>query len=47
MLLFAKAGGVSIHAPARGATRKGRPQSRRRGVSIHAPARGATPGYRV
>ena len=33
---------VSIHAPARGATRNPLPTRRWRGVSIHAPARGAT-----
>ena len=33
---------VSIHAPARGATRRLGLQRRPRGVSIHAPARGAT-----
>ena len=33
---------VSIHAPARGATRLLRPRHRPRQVSIHAPARGAT-----
>ena len=33
---------VSIHAPARGATRLAPPRFRRFGVSIHAPARGAT-----
>ena len=40
--------GVSIHAPARGATRRQRaprPHARRT-VSIHAPARGATPASR-
>ena len=35
-------GEVSIHAPARGATRKLRLGSQTRLVSIHAPARGAT-----
>jgi len=34
--------GVSIHAPARGATRSSPPCRARRVVSIHAPARGAT-----
>ena len=33
---------VSIHAPARGATLRGRTTGRSRIVSIHAPARGAT-----
>src|SRR6056297_2235666 len=33
---------VSIHAPARGATREIRESTNRQGVSIHAPARGAT-----
>ncbi|MFM2323909.1 MAG: hypothetical protein RL244_788, partial [Pseudomonadota bacterium] len=33
---------VSIHAPARGATRRAVSQMRERHVSIHAPARGAT-----
>ena len=33
---------VSIHAPARGATRRGQGCWLRAGVSIHAPARGAT-----
>ena len=33
---------VSIHAPARGATREHRPRHRQAHVSIHAPARGAT-----
>ena len=33
---------VSIHAPARGATMRGRPSSPYSHVSIHAPARGAT-----
>ncbi len=34
--------GVSIHAPARGATRGKRCEPAQRAVSIHAPARGAT-----
>ncbi len=34
---------VSIHAPARGATRRCISTEARHGVSIHAPARGATP----
>ena len=33
---------ISIHAPARGATRKPAVQLREIGISIHAPARGAT-----
>ena len=33
---------VSIHAPARGATSRGRETEKTIGVSIHAPARGAT-----
>ena len=35
-------GAVSIHAPARGATRARLPRRPVRTVSIHAPARGAT-----
>jgi len=35
--------GVSIHAPARGATEHAQSRNRRMDVSIHAPARGATP----
>ena len=34
--------GVSIHAPAKGATKGGSRRSRRTTVSIHAPAKGAT-----
>ncbi len=34
--------GISIHAPARGATIIRAPRSRGSGISIHAPARGAT-----
>ena len=34
---------ISIHAPARGATRIQRRADGGRGISIHAPARGATP----
>ena len=44
-VIFSNKGGskdVSIHAPARGATRSGLPGRLRRVVSIHAPARGAT-----
>ena len=37
-------GGVSIHAPARGATQKFRACAALQAVSIHAPARGATVG---
>ena len=33
---------VSIHAPTRGATKRGHQQGHRRRVSIHAPTRGAT-----
>ena len=36
-------GEVSIHAPARGATRTTMNEYRLFSVSIHAPARGATP----
>ena len=41
-LLSAAGGIVSIHAPARGATRKGEAEIAEALVSIHAPARGAT-----
>ena len=33
---------ISIHAPARGATRRGLPEIHNSNISIHAPARGAT-----
>ena len=33
---------VSIHAPARGATKRSARHARKPSVSIHAPARGAT-----
>ncbi len=38
---------VSIHAPARGATRQRKEQVPRPQVSIHAPARGATPNNAI
>ena len=37
--------GISIHAPARGATDKETVELRRYVISIHAPARGATPEF--
>ena len=33
---------ISIHAPAKGATRQPRPLGKFKGISIHAPAKGAT-----
>ena len=38
--------GISIHAPARGATRSNKGKTNMLRISIHAPARGATPMHR-
>ena len=45
--ILCKAQPVSIHAPARGATRRRRGTGCLHRVSIHAPARGATPPSRM